>query len=437
MVHWSSPFLLLPTPNATIPYPIAIHSFIHSNNMKLSLKFNNRDEDSTQIMSAKVPISIFNYPFISGITSTTTTTNSPSDFSFSLSTNFPSAPSFKLSYSPTSTSSLPLSLSLKSGLGLFGSPRQSPLLFSVNFSFSLSSYNPVPTFFLHFKPQFGNFSLNKTVLSDPNILPGPKSFPIDNNNGEIGNGFVADGSSSVWRELKLEPFGSRDRNSNTHEVNSDDGGNGFVPERSLVGINKEKCGLSSGVAVMARTYMPVTKGFMLNLRWGLNFPGNSGLKMPYLTVNKIGLERVVEEVKQNVDKQRLDASSADLQLLKGMCSWMKRDLEIVEKENREMKRVLDDMKMGVLTRNHSREGRKLSQHSGESSSKFEHWRSNKSGREENAHKQHSGESSTEFDGWRSKKSGREENEQRQPNKSQLLVSDVESELQKAIMAASS
>ncbi|OIV94659.1 hypothetical protein TanjilG_25885 [Lupinus angustifolius] len=407
--------------------------------MKLSLKFNHGDEDSTQIMSAKVPISIFNYPFISAITSTTTTTNSPSDFSFSLSTNFPSAPSFKLSYSPTSTSSLPFSLSLKSGLGLFGSPRQSPLLFSVNFSLSPSSYNPVPTFSLHFKPQFGHFSLNKTVLSNPDTLPDPKSFPIDNNNnnGEIGNGFVADGSSSVWRELKLEPFVGRDRNSNTHEVNSDDGGNGSIPERSLVGINKEKCGLSPGVAVMARTHMPVTKGFMLNLRWGLNFPGNSGLKMPYLTVNKIGLERVSEEVKQNVDKQRLDASGTDLQLLKGMCSWMKRDLEIVEKENREMKRVLEDMKMGVSTRNHSHEGRKLSQHSGESSSKFEHWRSNKSGREENEHRQHKGECSSEFDSWRSKKSGREENGQKQPNKSQILASDVESELQKAIMAASS
>ncbi|KAE9606846.1 hypothetical protein Lal_00026069 [Lupinus albus] len=406
--------------------------------MKLSLKFNHGDEDSIQIMSAKVPISIFKYPLISGITSTTTTTNSSSDFSFSLSTNFPSAPSFKFSYSPTSTSSLPFSLSLKSGLGLFGSPRHSPLLFSVNFSFSLSSYNPVPTFFLHFKPQFGHFSLNKTVLSNPNIFPDLKSFPIDNNNnGGIGNGFVADGSSSVWRELKLEPFGGRDRNSNTHEVNFDDGGDGSVPERSLIGINKEKCGLSPGVAVMARTYMPVTKGLMLNLRWGLNFPGNSGLKIPYMTVNKIGLERVAEEVKHIVDKQSLDASGADLQLLKGMCSWMKRDLEIVEKENREMKRILDDMKMRISTRNQGHEGGKLSQHSGESSSKFERWRNNKSVKEENVHKQHSGECSSEFDGWRSKKSGREENEQRQPNKSQILVSDVESELQKAIMAASS
>ena len=35
----------------------------------------------------------------------------------------------------------------------------------------------------------------------------------------------------------------------------------------------------------------------------------------------------------------------DLQLLKGMCFWIRRDLEIVEKENREMKHLLDEMKL--------------------------------------------------------------------------------------------
>ncbi|KAK7252726.1 hypothetical protein RIF29_36894 [Crotalaria pallida] len=439
-----------------IPIPTPIQPNI---NMKLSLKFQNNEEEeqdhhhhqqqhSTQIMSAKVPISIFNHPFISSIKSTTTTTtpNSSSDFSFSLSTNFPSGPSFKLSYSPTSPSSFPFSLSLKSGLGLFGSPRHSPLLFSVNFSLppsSSSSYNPVPTFFLHFKPQLGHFSLKKTVFSDPNTQHSPpdtKPVPIDNTktNGEIGKGFVGDGSSSAWSELKLEPFGGRERNSITHVGNSDDGGNGFIPERSLVVNNKEKCGLSPGAAVMARTVLPVTKGLTLSLRWGLKFPGDLGVEMPYLTVNKIRLERVGEEVKENKDEQSLDTSGSDLQLLKGMCFWMKRDLEIVEKENKEMKRVLDEMKMGVSTMNRGREGWKSSQRSGESSSEFEQrWRSNKSGREENEQRQHSGEHSSEFERWRSKKNGREENEQREPNKSQILVSDMESELQKAIKAAAS
>ena len=63
-------------------------------------------------------------------------------------------------------------------------------------------------------------------------------------------------------------------------------------------------------------------------------------------MNKIGLERV-EEGKENNNnkKQRRDGSEIDLQLLKGMCFWIRRDLEIVEKENREMKHLLDEMKL--------------------------------------------------------------------------------------------
>ncbi|XP_061343955.1 uncharacterized protein LOC133289935 [Gastrolobium bilobum] len=363
--------------------------------MKLSLKFQGHDEDqhNIQIMTAKVPITIFTNPFVSGITATNTT-NSTSDFSFSLSTNFPSGPTLKLSYSPTS--SLPFSLSLKSGLGIFGSARNSPLVFSATFPLSQT---PHPSFFLHFKPHLGHFSLNKTVFSDPNTDHLSVSASPSPDYTEIRKGFdgvADDGSSSGWQELKLEPCGDSDHN-------------------YMVGKNDAKCGLSPSVAVMARTVMPVTKGVFLNLRWGVNFPGNLGLKMPYLTVNKIGLERV-EEVKQN-NKLSEDTSESDLHTLKGMCFWMRKDLEIVEKENREMKRALDEIKMGVSTRNHHHEGsdgvvgKRLSQRSDESTGEFQRWRSNKS--------------------------GREENEKKQPNKSQSLVSDVESELQKAIKAATS
>ena len=80
--------------------------------------------------------------------------------------------------------------------------------------------------------------------------------------------------------------------------------------------------------------MPVTKGFLLNFRWGVNFPRNFGSKMPSLTVNKIGLERVEEgkEKKNNNDdkKQMRDSSGIDLKLLKGMCFWMGRDLGLFQ-----------------------------------------------------------------------------------------------------------
>nr|KYP67037.1 hypothetical protein KK1_013357 [Cajanus cajan] len=174
--------------------------------MKLSLKLEGEDEKekySTQIMTAKVPISICSNPFISGVTATTST-HSPSHFSFSLSTNFPSGPSLRLSYSPSA--SLPFSLSLKSGLGLLGSPAHSPLVFSANFSLS-PSHSPLPSFFLHFKPQLGHFSLHKTVFSENNAQP--LSHPPA---PEI----VTDGSSSGWHNLKLEPCVD---SNNTHQLN--------------------------------------------------------------------------------------------------------------------------------------------------------------------------------------------------------------------------
>ncbi|KAI4327247.1 hypothetical protein L6164_019731 [Bauhinia variegata] len=182
--------------------------------MKLSLKFQDdplRGDQPQQIITAKVPITVFNHPFISGIT--TTTSKLVSDFSFSLCTNFSSGLSFKLSFSPNASSADPCSLSLKSGLGEFGSPHNSPLIFSVNFSLSPTN-TPVPTFFLHFKPQFGHFSLNKTVFSDPeaDLTSGCPSngrvhsdtFSLSNN--DIGNGFVGGDLSSVWQELRLEPL---------------------------------------------------------------------------------------------------------------------------------------------------------------------------------------------------------------------------------------
>ncbi|GAU42878.1 hypothetical protein TSUD_231890 [Trifolium subterraneum] len=345
-------------------------------------------------MTAKVPITVFNNPLISTITATG---NSSSDFSFSLSTNFPSGPTFKLSYTPpiTATTTTPFSLSLKSGLGLFGSPHNSPLVFSANFSLSsFSTSTPlIPSFSLHFKPQFGHFSLHKTVFSDSNTKTVSDSNPLSVS-PQIEKGFVPfpNESSSGWQNLKLEPFGENNKNND----NNVGGGVGVGPDDK----NSEKCGLSPCVTVMTKTVLPVTQGLLLNFRWGVNFPGKSGLKVPYLTVNKIGLERVEEEKKDEL--KNIDNCESDLQMLKEK----KMDLENVEKENKELKRVLDEMKMRVS------KGKKIQKD------------------------QNSGEN---FQSWGSNKNGRQENEKKQPNKLQntIVVSDLESELEKAIKAASS
>ncbi|CAI8589061.1 unnamed protein product [Vicia faba] len=382
--------------------------------MKLSLKFHNTNENQqTQIMTAKLPITIFNNPLLSTITATG---NSSSDFSFSLSTNFPTGPTFKLSYTPTTTqtSSLPFSLSLKSGLGLSGSTHHSPLVFSANLSLSTpSSSTPLllPSFSLHFKPQFGHFSLHKTVLSDSNSNPNPNpntnTKTVSDSNPlsvlpQIGKGFVPfqDGCSSGWQNLNLEPYGHRDDDNNNNVV-----AGSVVPD----GKNSEKYGLSPCVAVMARTILPVTQGLLLKFRWGVNFPGNkSGLKIPYLTVNKIGLERM-DEMKR--DELKSENREGDLQMVKDVCLWAKGDLEKVEKENKEMKRVLDEMKMRVS--------------SGE-------------GKLSNPKKHLSGEGfQTQTRGNNNNNIDRKKNEKKQSNMAQnvVVVSDLESELEKAIKAA--
>ncbi|XP_016201538.1 uncharacterized protein LOC107642639 [Arachis ipaensis] len=204
--------------------------------------------------------------------------------------------------------------------------------------------------------------------------------------------------------MKLEPFGPRDNNNHNDRIN-DTPGTVLVPEsEKRNNRNGERRGVSAGVAVMARTVIPVTKGLLLNMRWGVNFPEDWGLKMPYLTVNKIGLERVVEEAKQENEYKK---KGRDLQMLKGMCLWMKKDLEDAEKENREMKQLLDEIR--VRSNGGGNGGRKVS---------------------------HSSAGSSEFERWRSKKSVKEANEKKEPaSPKQSVASDVESELQKAIQAA--
>ncbi|XP_062073696.1 uncharacterized protein LOC133777948 [Humulus lupulus] len=395
--------------------------------MKLSLKLQgDRHDQSTlhhqiPLVTAKVPISIFNQPFLTSVSTTpTATTTSPSShLSFSLSSFFKSGPSLKFTYSPTSATSPPFSLSLKSGLGLFGSADESPLVFKAHFTFSSTN----PSFSLHFKPQFGNFSLRKTTFSNPNgdRVSGSASVrDISLESGGLEDGFVPEGSSG-WQELKLEPCSGKNGvvGGDSNEGKSGVYTNGGV-ERSLSWKEPEKDGIFSGIAVMAKTVLPVTKRVTMNMRWGVGLPSNLGSKLPCLTLNKIGIERVEEENEEekNKNKKKSDESNvSDLELLKGMCFWMKRDLELLEKENKEMKQSLEKMQFGAPGkhfRGGSDNGGKIMQlPSGESTSEFEQWK-------------------------KSKKTAKEENGKRDSKKSSTnQTSDLESELEKAIKAASS
>ncbi|KAI5594531.1 hypothetical protein POPTR_003G088500v4 [Populus trichocarpa] len=394
--------------------------------MKLSLNLQDDHQIQNPLLKAKLPISILNQPFTSILT--TTTTNSISDLTLALSTNFPTGPSLKLTYTPSTTTTIsPFSLSLKSGLGLFGSPHDSPLVFSAQFSLPNSSSNLIlPSFSLQFKPQFGHFSLHKrttTPSSNPNYdlncgsqtTNRPHLESGSPSKSEPGNGFASDGSSG-WQELKLEPCNGKEKEGFVNHNYIDDAyGIGFSPERQLMWKYGKKRGFFSGVGVKAKTALPLTKRVLMNLRWAVNFPGELGIKMPYLIVNKIGIERV-EELKEVKKEKSNESNLGDLELLKGMCFWMTRDLEVLEAENREMKHYLENMRLGILARNSRKEingfVKRVVPASSGNLGGFEQWRSNKNNGEGNGQRE----------------------ELKKPAKK---VTDLESELQKAIKAASS
>uniref|UniRef100_A0A2P2Q3A7 Uncharacterized protein n=1 Tax=Rhizophora mucronata TaxID=61149 RepID=A0A2P2Q3A7_RHIMU len=396
---------------------------LHNNNNK------NKNNKQHSLLKAKLPISVLNQPLTSIFT--TTTTNAFSGLGFSLSTNFHSGPSLKLSYnlSSTATPISPFSLSLKSGLGLYGSPRNSPLVFSAHLSFSNTIPNTlVPTFSLHVKPSCGHFSIHKKTTSSSFADPNPKigslstTGPFVNSgsaaNPELGSG-VAPYRPLDWQELKLESFGGKEKDGLAKSkldciegVYADNNGNGLLAEQQLVSRDKKIGGFFSGVAVKAKTVLPLTKGFRVNLRWGVNLPGDLNAKMPYLTVNKISIERaeLVKEVKEKSSDNHL----GDVELLKGMSFWMRRDLEVLEKENRDMRQILEDIRMGASARSLREESISVG----------------KKGMPGSVH------SFSDFGHQRSKINDEDRKLQRESKRPVNGVTDLESELQRAIKAAS-
>ncbi|KAK4802132.1 hypothetical protein SAY86_000335 [Trapa natans] len=348
--------------------------------MKLSLNFPDRREriprchvveddgqggrDQQQpTLKARIPITVLSQPLSASVTATTA---APSDLSFSLSTNFRSGPSLKLSFTSNATPSLassPFSVTLKSGLGLFGSPKDSPLTFSAHFPLSPSLRYSTPIFSLQFKPRIGHFSLHSSSFSNPQSSQAPIFKPLEASDSALISGFprtvphfnpadvhprsdpvatigpdfkTADALMS-WEELRLEPCSVNCKSS----LNPNPAGN-----LDLIENCKNRGDVFSGVSFAARTAFPITKNLRMNFRWGVNLPGKSvGFTMPYLTIRKICLERD-DEVKI-LEAERSEICGGDSELLKGLCMWMKRDLEVMRRENEDMKEYLEEMRSGV------------------------------------------------------------------------------------------
>ncbi|KAL2901460.1 Prolyl endopeptidase-like [Bienertia sinuspersici] len=365
--------------------------------MKLSLRFREETRHQNPLLRAKIPVTILGFPFLTGIVA-----GDASDLSFSLRSNFSSGPSLSLSYHPTLSppSICPFSISLKSGIGLFGSPHNSPLTFAANFNPS----SLTPTFSLLIKPQFGNFSLFKSVSSSNSGSIKPDAVP---QNGELSSGSVSE-------------FDIRD-------------GLGYGSIERVKGLTwsnlKRDASILSGILVAARTSIPLTKKAVVNFRWGVSFPPESGVskepkaQFPVLVMNKVSLEKVGEVKKEESKKNKADEVKAgDVELLKGMCSWMRREVEDLQKENWEMKQTLEGMRLKVPVASKVRCEEREREVAGKRVMPLPT----------------NGDGSSEFDKWRSKKGGGNGNgNAEESKKSQSRMSEVENELQKAIKAASS
>ncbi|KAG7952467.1 hypothetical protein I3843_12G060400 [Carya illinoinensis] len=310
--------------------------------MKLSLKFQDhrrrrrchRHCQKHILLKAKIPISIFNQPFIS---TTTTTSDFLSDLTFSLSTDFCSG---------------------LSGIGLFGSPHKSPPIFFAHLSLPPTN-TPITIFSLLLNPQFDRFALKKSTFSNLGSNQIIRTFSnVEDNviNGSYSNARINMGpgshsfgswdGSSIWQELKLENCGDKDGVIKSNSIENggaySNGGYEFAPERHLAWNNSGKEGFLFGFAAMKNTIFPVTKRFVVNLWWGVNFPVNARKRMSYLTMNKICIERI-EQVKY-AEINSGESNVGDLKLLKGLCSWTIRHLE---KQNREIKQSLEEMRARI------------------------------------------------------------------------------------------
>lgn len=286
--------------------------------MKASLKFR---EDQKPLLRAKVPLSILGLPFQSGVIA-----GESKELTLNLGTFFESGPSIKIAYRPNDTWN-PFSLVVKTGTGPFGSPISSSMLMSAEFNL-IGRGNP--SFMLHFKPQFGDFSIKKS-----------QSSVFDGKLVKSLNGAVPEDDSSI--EVVEKPFM-----------------NGAFSKAALTVDSTAGtiAGLFSGIEVAARTTLPVRGRAVVNFRWGVRVPaevksvgenpnpnptaGISFQKIPLLVMNKIGIEHVDggDSKKKTCPDENFPASGDVAEA----CFTVKRQLEILHAENGLLKKAVEDLR---------------------------------------------------------------------------------------------
>lgn len=183
-----------------------------------------------------------------------------------------------------------------------------------------------------------------------------------------------------------------------------------------------------GFSLMANTDMPVLANRLnLNFRWCVGFDKGD---IPVLRINKIGIHRIDNDVfgkkeddEEKGTKKKESLKEGELEFLRGMCSWMKREVDVLASTNRDMRFELDEMKKKATRGDFGGDSsisRRAKKPVIESGGGFEQWRNNK----------RNGGGNEEMNGY----GDRKKEEKRNGNTVSL---DVESELERAIKAASS
>ncbi|KAG7570134.1 hypothetical protein ISN45_Aa04g027690 [Arabidopsis thaliana x Arabidopsis arenosa] len=288
--------------------------------MKASMKFR---EEQKPILKAKIPLSILGLPLQSGIVA-----GESKELSLNLSTSFESGPSLKIAYRPNDTWN-PFSLIVKTGTGSFGSPISSSMIMSAEFNF-VGKGNP--SFMLHFKPRFGDFSIKKSHSSSSAFKSMNGSVSEEDSSIEVVDVPVVNGYAGAFKRVTVLPS-------------------------ACAG---DIAGLISGVDCSARTCLPLRGRAVVNFRWGIRVPTEikhdfnptaviSLRRIPFLVMNKIGIVHVdgsnVEQTKSvNKPRQVSGSNSADVA---EACLAVRRQMEELRTENSQLKRSVEDLRQEI------------------------------------------------------------------------------------------
>lgn len=351
--------------------------------MKASLKLR---EGQKPLVRAKIPLSILGLPLVSGIYA-----GDSKELCLHLGTFWDTGPALKLAYKPNDSWN-PFSVILKTGTGEWGSPAGAAMTMSAEINL-LGRGNP--SFCLQLKPQFGDFTLSQSARS---------SLVLPSKEGEEGGLFGPIAHKPSFSQettpskfsLKFNGFENKEEGSSfektpdvvngTTTPNPIENG-GFAVNYPEEGLNKyhfsdgignlkafwslraEK--LLGGVSLAARSSLPVRKHAIVRVRWGIKLPSDlfkgleagdqSGFtlsKLPCLFLDKVSIENV--EQRRNVKGTgyygRVQAPLEDLMLpiireeanelaqITGICCSMKRQLHLLQTENRVLKKTVEDMR---------------------------------------------------------------------------------------------